>query len=172
MPPGIPHTLATPHRPLPHNTRTHNFKAIYLDDRRLVNETGAGYRRFRAVLATSWQRTFPCSIRVLDANLDSQPRALAFFLPNCVGMGTPRRHNDLVHRPVGPAQTALRNVGATLVVALLPSNAVRKPRDHKGRPYSRHVGDPDSVRRPSMRPPHTCSCSPDQKSGFSATGIL
>jgi len=28
-------------------------------------------------------------------------------------------------------------VGATLVVALLPADAVRNPGDHKGRPYSR-----------------------------------
>src|SRR5260370_21456693 len=29
------------------------------------------------------------------------------------------------------------NVGATLVVALFPANAVRKAGDHKGRPYNR-----------------------------------
>ena len=28
-------------------------------------------------------------------------------------------------------------VGAILVVALLPADAVREPGDHKGRPYSR-----------------------------------
>ncbi len=52
------------------------------------------------------------------------------------------------------------NVGATLVVAPLPADAVRKPGDHKGRPYSRrcsrtppcgrrYPGD-RSCRRPSL----------------------
>jgi hypothetical protein len=162
MPP-IPHTFAAPHSAPHTRPARHNFKAMYPACGRLVNETGAGYRRFGAIWACSQQRKFRRSTRVLDANRDSRARALKCFLPDCVGTGTLRaadgRHGTMVHRPVGPDRNQICAPAGPRTDAVSYRTCV--PHGAEIRKDGRTCG-----RLPC------CSRGPDQKSALSATGIL
>ncbi len=161
MPP-IPHTFAAPHRAPHTRPARHNFNAIYPACRRLVNGTGAGYRRFGAIRAGPQRRKFPRSTRVLDANRDSPARALKCFLPDCVGTGTLPRPTGgmgiMVHRPIEQHLCSCRPARERTPLAIeLVSRRRNRESVNSGRACGRL---PCRNRRP------------DQNSALSATGIL
>ncbi len=162
MPP-IPHTFAAPHRAPHTRPARHNFNAIYPACRRLVNGTGAGYRRFGAIRAGSQQRKFPRSTRVLDANRDSPAGALKCFLPDCVRMGTLQRPTggmgNMVHRPVAPNLCSCRQARQRTSSAIEPVSRRRNgnPQEAAERAAASHAVAAVPIRTPPCRPRVFCN---------------